>query len=83
MQRLMRRREVERLCAISSATIYRYIAKGLFPRPVRIGRNSVRWRESDVVRWLEAIDDVLRAARCNIIILRAKRSSVDELAIAH
>ena len=33
------------------ATIYRRIAAGDFPRPVRLGRRRVAWRESDIERW--------------------------------
>lgn len=37
----------------SAPTIYRKIATGEFPRPVKIGRAS-RWSENDVQIWIEA-----------------------------
>ena len=48
---LLRRKEVERLTALSRATIYRLIKAGKFPLPVEIGTGSVRWRQTDVLAW--------------------------------
>jgi prophage regulatory protein len=32
-------------------TLYRWIKKGTFPRPVKIGANTVAWRAESVERW--------------------------------
>ena len=37
----------------SRPTIYKWIHAGKFPRPVRLGPNTVAWRESDLVAWQE------------------------------
>jgi len=37
----------------SAPTIYRKIAAGEFPHPMKIGRAS-RWSENDVQNWIEA-----------------------------
>lgn len=34
------------------ASIYAYMDRGEFPRPIRIGRSAVAWRESDIIAWL-------------------------------
>ena len=52
--RLMRRREVEKILGISRSSIYRLMQEGRFPRPVRIGPAAVRWRASDITAWLES-----------------------------
>ena len=52
--RLLRRLEVERVTGLARSTLYRYIQEGRFPRPVRVGATAVRWRESDLMRWLES-----------------------------
>ena len=52
--RLLRRREVEELSGIRRSTIYRKMKDGDFPRPVRVGPSAVRWRESDIVAWVES-----------------------------
>ena len=44
--------EVERRCAIRRSTIYKLMATGEFPRPVRIGSKAVRWRATDLAIWL-------------------------------
>ena len=51
--RLLRRREVEQITGIGSSSIYRQMDRGSFPRPVKVGPNAVRWRESDIQRWVE------------------------------
>jgi len=53
-QRYLRRSEVELIAGLSKATIYRRIANGTFPPPVRIGGNSVRWRRTDLVSWQDS-----------------------------
>ena len=52
--RLLRRRQVEEVTGLSRSSIYRHMQSGDFPRPVRVGPNAVRWRESDVTAWLES-----------------------------
>ena len=38
---------------ISRASVYNYIALGLFPRQRRIGPGRVAWRASEVRTWIE------------------------------
>jgi predicted DNA-binding transcriptional regulator AlpA len=45
-------RDLEDLTRLSSRTIIRLVALGLFPRPVKIG-HSCRWRRQDVAEFLE------------------------------
>ena len=49
--RLLHRREVERLTGLSRASIYRLEGDGRFPRAVRVAYKGVRWRESDITTW--------------------------------
>ncbi len=51
--KILRRREVLRLTGLSTSTLYRMMARGLFPRPVRLGPGAVGWRLRDVERWIE------------------------------
>ena len=44
--------EVLRRTACKRSTLYRWIAAGLFPPPVKIGPRRVAWRKSDVDRWI-------------------------------
>lgn len=38
--------------SLSRRTIYRRMIEGTFPQSVKLGANSVAWRESDVVAWM-------------------------------
>jgi prophage regulatory protein len=51
--RLLRIREVEALVGLKQSAIYKYMSQGQFPRPVVLGRRSVRWRSSDVQQWID------------------------------
>jgi prophage regulatory protein len=54
MTRILHLREVQRLNSLSRASIYRGIAAGTFPKPIRLtpGGHRVGWREADVEAWL-------------------------------
>ena len=52
--RFLRRPEVENLTGLSRSTIYLMISNGEFPKPVRIGRRAVAWRESAIQSWIES-----------------------------
>ena len=53
IDRLLTLEEVRRIIGLSSATLYRLIARGQFPSPIRIGRTS-RWPESEVSSFVQA-----------------------------
>ena len=44
--------EVMERCALSRSSIYAYISKGNFPRPVTLGLRAVGWLESEIVDWI-------------------------------
>lgn len=50
--RLLKQRKVVDLVGFSRPTIYKKIADGKFPRPVKIGRAS-RWSERAISAWIE------------------------------
>lgn len=54
--RLLRLRDVAYLVGLSKATIYRKLKLGDFPQPVVSGA-SVRWKESAVTAWIEALTE--------------------------
>lgn len=51
-QRHLRRPEVEAATGLSRSSIYAMMDSGDFPRPIRIGRRAVAWRESAIIAWL-------------------------------
>lgn len=61
VEQLLKRRHVEEVTGFSRTTIYRLMAEGRFPRPLRTGENSVRWRQSDVQKWMDALSSTSAA----------------------
>ncbi len=51
---LLTREEAAQRLAVSKRTLEREIARGKFPRPLKIGRSS-RWPASDVMQYLERL----------------------------
>lgn len=53
-QRLLRRAEVEERTSLRKSTIYKWIERGTFPAPVRLGGMVAVWPESDIEAWIDA-----------------------------
>jgi prophage regulatory protein len=56
-QRLLRLAEVSTMVGLKRSSIYRYVAEGRFPHPIRVGIRGVRWRLSDVLAWRASIGE--------------------------
>jgi len=51
--RILRRREVEQRVGLSRSTIYYWMQRGQFPKPIRLApSNAVGWRESQIEQWI-------------------------------
>jgi len=62
--RLLRLPRVEEATGLRKSTIYGAIKDGLFPRPVKLSRRCVAWRESEIQAWIgQRIAEHERAAR--------------------
>ncbi|MBE9477448.1 MAG: AlpA family phage regulatory protein [Proteobacteria bacterium] len=53
-ERIYRRPDVEKLIGLSRSTLYAMMAEGAFPKPVKLGKRAVGWRERDVRDWLNS-----------------------------
>ena len=60
--KLHRRHAVEEMTALSRSTIYAMMDEGTFPRPVRIGKRAVAWRDSDLRAWLASRETAAQGA---------------------
>lgn len=56
---ILRRPDVEGLVGLSYSTIRRKENAGQFPRRVRLGTNSVGWRKSEIMEWLNGLETVV------------------------
>ncbi len=53
-QALLPRPVVEKIVGLGKSAIYRRVACGDFPEPVRLSVKCSRWRAGDIAAWLEA-----------------------------
>ena len=65
MERLLRRPEVQEITGLSRSAIYAGMERGDFPRPRRIGRQSVAWRESEIDAWVTSREAASGAPRAD------------------
>lgn len=55
IDRFLRLDEVLYTTGLGRNTVYRRIREGTFPKQVRIGPNSVAWRQSAIADWMTSI----------------------------
>lgn len=60
--RYLKEREVLAIVGRSKAAMRRDVSLGRFPAPVKISVKSSRWRESEVIAWVEATTILSRVA---------------------
>lgn len=46
--------EVTAKTELGKTTIYRHVAEGKFPQPVKIGDKKVRWISEEIDAWLQS-----------------------------
>lgn len=44
-------KEITERYSIARATVWRWVAEGRFPSPVKIGNNCTRWKIADLEQW--------------------------------
>ncbi len=54
MNKILRLPEVKSRTGLSRSSIYAFIKKNQFPKPINIGIRSVGWVESIVDQWIES-----------------------------
>ena len=52
VMRLIKLKDVMSNTGLGRSTIYKYIAEGMFPKPVSLGARAVAWVESEVDDWI-------------------------------
>lgn len=54
MKKFLRRPEVSERYGLPPSTLYDWIAKGLFPKPIPLGRRAVAWSVDELEAWERA-----------------------------
>ncbi len=45
--------QVAKRLSVSARTVWRMLARGTLPQPIRYSRKLVRWKSTDLAAWLE------------------------------
>lgn len=59
---LLRLRDVCQMVGLSRSTIYKRIAEGQFPEPIRLGERTVRWSAEAISVWWQTQSNAERNA---------------------
>jgi len=51
--KIIRRPDVEAITGLSRSSIYEKMDKGIFPRPIKLGKRSVGWLQHEVAEWVK------------------------------
>ena len=51
---VLRRGDGERATGLPRSTIYELMARGQFPKPIKLGPRAVGWLESEIAGWQRA-----------------------------
>ncbi|EHK7541748.1 AlpA family transcriptional regulator [Vibrio cholerae] len=51
--RIIRMPELSKKIGCARSTIYAFISRGEFPKPIPLGMRTVGWKESEVDEWIE------------------------------
>jgi prophage regulatory protein len=57
---IIRKRDLLKKVGCGNTTLYEWLKKD-FPKPIRLGSNSVGWLESEIDAWLQSRIDASRA----------------------
>jgi predicted DNA-binding transcriptional regulator AlpA len=52
---LLKLQEVADRLRISIRTLWRMAENNIVPRPIKLGPKSVRWKEAEIVRYIESL----------------------------
>ncbi len=52
--KIIRLKQVIDATGLARSTIYKYIAEGIFPKPVPLGDRCVGWLENEIQGWIMA-----------------------------
>lgn len=51
---IYRLKDVIQITSLSRSSIYDYMSKGNFPKPIKLGVRAVGWRSADIAAWLDS-----------------------------
>ena len=51
---LLRRKEVQEICAMARSTLWAKVRDGTFPAPLKTGPRTRAWTRSSVMAWIDA-----------------------------
>lgn len=71
--RFIRKKELCAILGVSRATLERYVAEGIFPKPRKLGKRIVGWRSDELEPVLIALPTVENAYSC-----RAPKEATNE-----
>jgi prophage regulatory protein len=60
---ILRLADVEARCAVNRRTLYYWIERDMFPRPINLGPRTVGWLDRDIEAW---ISEKAQASRAGI-----------------
>lgn len=58
--KLIKAKQVAEMTGLSVSTFYGLIRQKTFPKPLQTSANTVAWRYSDIVGWIDSLEEAAR-----------------------
>lgn len=52
--KVLRLKRVNDATGLGRSTVYKYMAAGMFPKPIQLGPRCVGWLEEEILAWIDA-----------------------------
>lgn len=52
-EKLLRIKDINKRFCIPTSTVWDWIKKGQFPKPIKLGKRFVVWKESELLAWID------------------------------
>jgi prophage regulatory protein len=52
--KVLRMERVNEATGLAKSTVYKYMAAGIFPKPIHLGPRCVGWLEEEILAWIDA-----------------------------
>lgn len=52
--KVLRMKRVNDATGLARSTVYKYMAAGMFPKPIQLGPRCVGWLENEILAWIDS-----------------------------
>ncbi|MBW2187062.1 MAG: AlpA family phage regulatory protein [Deltaproteobacteria bacterium] len=55
IERFLRIKQLLEIVPLGKSTVWKLVAEGKFPQPIKLSERCTAWRESDIQQWMDKL----------------------------